>query len=614
MKRSKQQRSCRRKPRYGFFSCIAYSLRNTWDTRKSIAISAIAVIPISLLLRAIGLYLPSMVLEGLEVKDDFWNIVLTILMLLGAQLIFSVIRQFIDIKRSDAEHHVLLKMLYDYNVKKRDMDYSLQLDEENQKIMQRASATVNNNHTAGVHFIEYFSNIIVNILSFALFGAVVSMLSPLILILLVLGCLINYYMAKWQSKKNWQNREERDSINKKLNYIAFTVSNDLGYGKDIRLFSLSDFLDKLIAKLEGNWYEEQKKVDKNALVTSFVNFVVVLVRDGIAYAFLIDQAVNGHIDSAQFVLYFSAITSLSSFISGVLNLWSRLQDGALSVSDYREFFDIKDKLNRDKGVPVTRGKPLSIEFRDVSFQYPKGDKKILDHVSFNIRAGERVALVGSNGAGKSTLTMLMCGLLIPDEGEVLIDGHSIYEYNRDDLYLLFSLVPQNYSLLPFTIAENISIADVENGESIDMDKLNHCISLAGLDRKIGSLPLGVHTPLNKQVHHDATELSGGEAQKLLLARAIYRNAAILVLDEPTAALDPIAEDEMYRKYDEFSKNATSIFISHRLASTQFCDRIFFLDDARIAEEGTHSELMALNGKYRELFDIQAKYYKQEVEA
>ena len=206
---------------------------------------------------------------------------------------------------------------------------------------------------------------------------------------------------------------------------------------------------------------------------------------------------------------------------------------------------------------------------------------------------------------------MMCGLLVPDEGEVLIDGHSVYEYNRDELYTLFSLIPQDYHFLPMTIAENIALPDYDAGEVIDNEKLARCIAESGLDEKIKSLPLGWNTPLNRQVYKDAIELSGGEQQKLLLARAMYRDAEIMILDEPTAALDPIAEDAMYRRYNSI-KGVTSIFISHRLASTRFCDRIFFLDGAVIAEEGTHDELMAKGGKYREIFDVQAKYYKEDV--
>ncbi|MBQ5791991.1 MAG: ABC transporter ATP-binding protein, partial [Clostridia bacterium] len=212
-----------------------------------------------------------------------------------------------------------------------------------------------------------------------------------------------------------------------------------------------------------------------------------------------------------------------------------------------------------------------------------------------------------NGAGKTTLTWLMCGLLLPDEGEVLIDGHSVYEYNREDLYSLFSLLPQKYTDLPTSIAENVAMADRKD---IDEERLWKALETAGIADRIRQLPGGVETSLNKQFDAHGVNLSGGEMQKLLLARALYHRAPILILDEPTAALDPIAEHEMYLKYNEIAENTTSVFISHRLASTRFCDRIYLLDGANFAECGTHDELMAKNGKYKELFDIQSKYYKE----
>ena len=186
--------------------------------------------------------------------------------------------------------------------------------------------------------------------------------------------------------------------------------------------------------------------------------------------------------------------------------------------------------------------------------------------------------------------MLMCGLLLPDEGEVLIDGHPILKYNRDELYELFGLVPQNYNLLPMSIGRNIACTMTE--EQIDRKKLWQCLETAGLADKIRSLPMKENTPLHREVYPEAVDFSGGEKQKLLLARLLYKNPPCMILDEPTAALDPIAESKMYEKYNEITENATSVFISHRLASTRFCDRIFLLDGANFAEEGTHDELMS----------------------
>ena len=492
-----------------------------------------------------------------------------------------------------------------------DSDYFLDLNPDYKIKQDRAYGVTQNNHTAGVHFVSYFADIVVHILSFVFFGTVVAGLSPILLVVLIVGCIVDFRMGVWLNKKNWSIRDEKNRINKKMNYISLKVSRDLSYGKDIRLFGFAGYLQELVEKLSEKWFKNQEKSENYSLIASVVSLLVVLVRDGVAYAFLIMQAVAGKIDAAQFLLYFTAVSSLSGFIMGIFSTWTKMQNGALGVSDFREYFDEQDKLNRGKGITLPKGRPLSIEFRDVSFRYPSGEKQILDHVSFKIEAGEKIALVGTNGAGKTTLTMLMCGLLVPDEGEVLIDGHSVYEYNRDELYTLFSLIPQDYHFLPMTIAENIALPDYDAGEEIDNEKLSRCITESGLDEKIASLPLGWNTPLNRQVHKNGTDFSGGEQQKLLLARAMYRDAEIMILDEPTAALDPIAEDAMYRRYNSI-KNVTSVFISHRLASTRFCDRIFFLDGAVITEEGTHDELMAKGGKYREIFDVQAKYYKEGV--
>ena len=611
MKKDKTKKTPKRKPKYGMFSSARYMLKLMWRADKSIAFSSVATIPVRLILSALGLYMPTVILRELEVSSDFAWIVAVICGFVMAQMIFSLVQHAVKKNINISEHLILMEMDAKLYERLYDSDYFLDLNPDYKIKQDRAYGVTQNNHTAGVHFVSYFADIVVHILSFVFFGTVVAGLSPILLVVLIVGCIVDFRMGVWLNKKNWSIRDEKNRINKKMNYISLKVSRDLSYGKDIRLFGFAGYLQELVEKLSEKWFKNQEKSENYSLIASVVSLLVVLVRDGVAYAFLIMQAVAGEIDAAQFLLYFTAISSLSGFIMGIFSTWTKMQNGALGVSDFREYFDEQDKLNRGKGIELPKGRPLSIEFRDVSFRYPSGEKQILDHVSFKIEAGEKIALVGTNGAGKTTLTMLMCGLLVPDEGEVLIDGHSIYEYNRDELYTLFSLIPQDYHFLPMTIAENIALPDYDAGEEIDNEKLSRCITESGLDEKIASLPLGWNTPLNRQVHKNGTDFSGGEQQKLLLARAMYRDAEIMILDEPTAALDPIAEDAMYRRYNSI-KNVTSVFISHRLASTRFCDRIFFLDGAVITEEGTHDELMAKGGKYREIFDVQAKYYKEGV--
>lgn len=598
----------KRKPKYGMFSCVGYIYSLLWRSERGLVFTGILTVPISLALSALVLYTPSVMLSVLEGSDRFPPVALVIAGLLFAQLLCDLANDIISAKINSSEHYVMAQMGYIWNQYERDRDWYHEYDPEVKKLDERAGNAVSNNHTAGMHFPMDFANMLTQILNFLLFGTVVSLLHPGIILLLALGCVLNAAMGRWERRKNWEERDVRNNLEKKIDYVIFSVSQKFSYAKDIRLYGMKQFLHDRLGWLCDLKRTEQRKVERRSILTALVNFLVVFIRDGVAYVFLIGEAVRGNVDASSFVLYFSAITSLSGVMGSILGMINRVQEGAMQLSDVREAMEGKDRLNRGPGIPVPEG-PFSIEFKNVSYQYPKGEKKVLDNVSFRIEAGEKIALVGLNGAGKTTLTMLMCGMLLPDTGEILLDGHTLYEYNRDEMYGLFGLVPQRFNLLPLSIARNIASAGEE--EEIDRDRLKSCIELSGLTEKINSLPEGADTPLGRELYEDGVELSGGEIQKLLLARLLYKNPPCIILDEPTAALDPIAEDRMYRSYHQIAARATSVFISHRLASTKFCDRIFLLDGARFAEVGTHEELMAAGGKYRELFELQSKYYREE---
>lgn len=246
----------------------------------------------------------------------------------------------------------------------------------------------------------------------------------------------------------------------------------------------------------------------------------------------------------------------------------------------------------------------------MTFRYDEAEKDTLKNISFTIHPGEKIALVGMNGAGKTTLVKLLCGLYLPSSGDIQINGVSIHKFTRNDYYRLFSPVFQDVQTAFFSLADTVSGHLEEGGDPV---RAEECMRRAGLGKKIDSLPHGIHTKLDKQINKDGVELSGGELQKLMLARALYKDAPILVLDEPTAALDPIAENEIYLQYREMTKEKTSLFISHRLASTQFCDRILYLQDGRIIEEGGHGELIALDGEYAKLYEMQSCWYRDDYE-
>jgi ABC-type multidrug transport system fused ATPase/permease subunit len=374
---------------------------------------------------------------------------------------------------------------------------------------------------------------------------------------------------------------------------------------------MSEWLHKMGRIFTGEYQNIVKGVEYRHFGGAMLNFLIVFFRDGGAYIYLIYKAVAGEVNAGEFVLYFSAIGQFAGLVQGVADRWLDVRTGSLQICDFREYLEYPNRTNRGKGIDLPESSAgLSIELKNVTYKYPKAETPTIKNVNLTIEAGEKIALVGLNGAGKTTLVKLICGMYQPTEGEIFVDGHRVNEYNIHDYHSLFSAVFQRFRFLPTSILQNITIVPKED---TDMKKLEKCVELAGLTEKINTLDNGLDTPLIKEINPGGTEFSGGEQQKLMLARAIYKDAPILILDEPTAALDPIAESEMYMKYNGIAKNKTSVFISHRLASTRFCDRIVLISDGEITEIGTHDVLVKQGGGYAELFEIQSYYYRENKE-
>lgn len=447
---------------------------------------------------------------------------------------------------------------------------------------------------------QYFLSAVLRV---AAYGGILSMLNPVMLLIVGAPAIASYYIERHKMMWVWNMTDKWQKYVRELNYIH-DAGGDFSYAKDVRVYGMDKWFSKLFARAFNNrlnWYEQQ---DEWSFRHDLIRVLMVYLSNFAAYACVIYMVVKGDIGAGDFVLYFNSIADFSWAVREVFDKASGFNWLSENISFSREYLDMEDKSNRGKGEKLPTGE-CEIEFRNVSYKYSGAEKPTIDKISFKLNKGERLALVGLNGAGKTTLIKLMCGLYDPTDGELLLNGKPVNSYNRIEYFSLFGAVFQDISVLPVTVAENIAGT---RADDVDKGKLYDCMKKAGIYDKVMSLPEKENTKLVKSVFENATELSGGQTQKLALARALYKDASILLLDEPTVALDPIAEQKMYQNYAEFSKGKSSVFISHRLASTRFCDRIIMIENGGIAECGTHEELMSKSGKYAELFNIQSSYY------
>ena len=425
----------------------------------------------------------------------------------------------------------------------------------------------------------------------------------IVMILIILAtCVTEFILLKYLNKKEKDVKDARSSIFVKFDYY-YSLSKDLTAAKDIRLYGFTDYFLFAVARLINGLEDITSKYMCQSIKVGGTRALLNLARELVAYAYLTYLVCRNRLSVSDFIFYFGIITGFSNWITNAVFLYSNIERCCNDCAAFREFIE-SDEKNKSKP-SVDFEDVESIEFNNVSFTYPSAEKNTIKNMSFKVAKGENIAIVGENGAGKTTAIKLLCGLYYPTKGDILINGKSSSDFSSESYFDLFSAVFQDYGFLPMTIAENIcTTADY------DKDKLYSAFEKAGIADKINSLDKKENTFMIKDVYKDAVDFSGGEKQKLLLAKAIYKNSPVLILDEPTAALDPIAENELYLKYNEMTDNKISFFISHRLSSTRFCDRILFIKDGTIAESGTHEELMALKGSYYRMYQLQSYYYKE----
>lgn len=435
--------------------------------------------------------------------------------------------------------------------------------------------------------------------------AIVSNLSVWILLYLA-GCVgINYALSLARKRLEHRKREEAAGSERRADYL-YGIMYDFSYGKEIRLYGLSDWLGDRFSFYREKIRGIKESVKTSEMVNGWVDALLSFGREGIVYGYLVFLVSRNRMTIPDFTMYAAAIAGFRGAFERAAAQLADLQGLSMEVDDYRAFMARPDEMAQaDDPVPIPPG-PYGFEFRDVSWRYPGSSRYVFQHLNLKIPKGQRLALVGQNGAGKSTFIKLLLRLYDVTEGEILCNGIDIRQFDRRRYYDLFSAVFQEVLPLGFSAADNVGVSD---GERPDRQRVDACIRKAGLEDKMKALKHGADTCVLKAMDDEGIEFSGGEKQKLMIARAYYKDGAVMVLDEPTAALDPLAEQEIYESFDSLTENKTAIYVSHRLASTRFCDAIAMFEGGMLVEYGTHEGLLEQDGRYAEMFRMQAQYYK-----
>lgn len=596
-----------KKNKYGSFSNLKYIAKSILRFDKwlifYLPFPMIAQLGISIL----GIYIPKIIIDLLIEGALLSRLLISIAVITLLLIAFRLLLRLGDIQISgrSMSHRVYVNI--PINIKTVNCDYEQIAHKEGQEKRRKALNAVVSNDSGTEAIVVQFAQVLKNTGGLIIYAVILATLNPYVAIFLIAGAGINLLAAKHSINYEHKHKKDTVPIDNKIMYMQEKTIEGKN-AKDVRIYSMVGWLKELYANFITQSSIWENKLARHKFVPNAVDSIIIILRDGLAYIYLIYRVLNG-LSVGDFVLFFGAITGFSIWLSGIVGNINEIRRASLEISDLREFTDMQENTNRGQGcnLPKATELPCDIELKNVSYKYPDDDNYVLKNLSLKISKGERLAIVGVNGAGKTTIVKLLCGLILPTEGTVLLNSKPMHDYNLKDYQSLFSVAFQDALIASISLAENIAMEPVEK---IDYSKVDITIKKANLKEKIDSLENGTKTYISNIFTDDGIELSGGEKQKLILARALYKDAPILILDEPTAALDPIAESILYERYAEMSKGKTSVYISHRLASTRFCDKIIVLEDGKIIESGNHDELMRKNSKYAHMYEVQSHYYKE----
>lgn len=508
-------------------------------------------------------------------------------------------RRIIDVKNE----YVANKVSEEMARKIMSIDYRHLEDPYYLDLKERAVFAMSN-QSALTNIINHFSLIIGNI--FTVIGLITIMftLSYILVLVLFVGIFVTLYIGS--RFKKYQNKfyQELIPINRRYGYY-FQLSMNPTLAKDIRMYNMSPLFLNRVVQYNRVLYDEFKVYFKREGVAYGLQRIINAIQTGLVYLYVSYRvfSTKSPIGIGQFTMYVTSAISFTKYFNNILDSFTIIVQMMNYLDPLVEFMQLPNVENKTS--EITLKDIEKVEFQDVSFSYPKSDKKVLDNISFSFKKGEKISIVGLNGAGKTTLIKLLCRFYEPDKGKILINGINIYHYDYISYMKAIAAVFQDYRLFAYSIKENIANDNESNDE-----KVEHIITQVGLKEKIQELPKGLNSCLNKSYDEDGVELSGGQGQKVAIARALYKNANLVILDEPTSALDPIAEADIYKNFNDLVLSKTAIYISHRMSSSVFCDRVLVIENGKVKDYDTHQNLMKnKNSLYYKLFTSQSENYQ-----
>ncbi len=595
------------KTKYGFWNNLGYVLRgmkNWGDKLISLRIVGIIAETVSLFVIPVTVKL---IIDSLTSGDPLSKTLLLIAINAAVMLVAYLAAGYVENNSPYKMKHALIRFKRELTETMTSMEYA---NLENPKVLDEHER-IRNVMNVKTQSIEGMMDSSVKCGTLALqilmAGILISGLHPLLIVILLFLLILSFIVVDKTKLKDKELVWDALGPYWRKHFNLGFLTNHFTSAKEIRVYNMKDWIYGKYLGINDD-INKKYRISRNLWFKSQAILMPLSLLEEISlYAFLIYELSRNNLTVAEFTLYIASVHIFITAVNSFIAEYTEIKKQSLEVRDFRSFIDSYKIPEKEKAELPPMEKHPDFEFQDVTFCYEGQEKNALEHVSLSIPYGQRLAIVGLNGAGKTTMIKLLSGFYKPTSGKITINGKDCETMEREDLFRYFSAVFQNVEEYPFTVEENVSM---RRSEDTDEARVSECLERCGLMDKIEKLENGRKTQVLKVLEEDGVDFSGGEKQKLALARALYKDAPVLILDEPTSALDPLAEERLYRNFNDWIGDKTGIFISHRLSSTRFCQKVALFEDSHLVEYGSHDELMKKKGKYYDLYETQAELYRK----